>query len=219
MENRRLYLVRHGALIADEHHCFLGQLDVPLGRKGIAQAHALHDRLQYSTINRIYCSDLSRSHETATIIADGSQIPIIPLWNLREISLGLWEGCAMADIATRYPQAFKARGEDIEHFRPPGGESFKDCRTRVLAALEEILAYSNGDILIVGHAGVNRLILCEALSIPISNLFKIKQEYGCLNVLECGDSGYRVSLLNFTPWNGMFAADHVLYAPEAIPVG
>jgi probable phosphoglycerate mutase len=216
MENCTLYLVRHGALITDKRRRFVGQMDVPLSEEGIAQAHALHDRLKYSGIRQIYCSDLSRSRETAAIIAGGGEIPIVPLWDLREISLGLWEGCAMADIAARYPEAFQARGKDIENYRPQGGESFSDCRTRVLTALEEILAHSNGNTLIVGHAGVNRLILCEALGIPISNLFRIGQQYGCLNVLECGDSGYRVTLVNFTPGNMPFETNSV--SPVPVPV-
>jgi probable phosphoglycerate mutase len=125
----------------------------------------------------------------------------------------------MAEIAAREPRAFRARGEDLEHYRPPGGESFKDCRTRVLTAVEEILAHADGGVLIVGHAGVNRLILCEALGIPISNLFRVGQEYGCLNVLECGDSGYRVVLVNFTPKNSWFDMPPVLPALEPVAVG
>lgn len=122
MESRTLYLVRHGALTIGEQRRFLGQMDVPLSREGISQARVLHDRLQHSAIRRIYCSDLSRAHGTATIIAADRGIPILPRWDLREISLGLWEGCAMADISTRYPNGFKARGEDIEHYRPPAGK-------------------------------------------------------------------------------------------------
>jgi probable phosphoglycerate mutase len=210
METRILYLVRHGELILDERHRFLGQLDVPLSPKGEEQARELRECCELGSITRIYCSNLSRSRGTAEIISEQRGTAIISCRGLREISLGLWEGRAVSDIETLYPKEFNARGENIEHYRPPYGESFADCRIRVLAALEEILISSSGDILIVGHAGVNRLILCEALGIPIANIFKIGQDYGCLNILECGTHGYRVKFLNFVP--------HRL-APERVWVG
>jgi hypothetical protein len=50
--------------------------------------------------------------------------------------------------------------------------------------------------------------LCKALTIPISGIFKIGQDYGCLNMLESSDSGYRVKLLNFTPQNALFGAEN-----------
>jgi probable phosphoglycerate mutase len=199
METRILYLVRHGELIVDERHRFLGQLDVPLSSKGEEQAHELGECCRRGSITGIYCSDLSRSRETAEIIACHHGMPVTACSRLREISLGLWEGSAIKDVETHYPREFNARGEDIEHYRPPYGESFADCRIRVLDALQEILDSSSGDILIVGHAGVNRLILCEGLGIPIANIFKIGQEYGCLNILEYETRGCRVKLLNFVP--------------------
>ncbi|HVN20734.1 MAG TPA: alpha-ribazole phosphatase [Dongiaceae bacterium] len=199
METRTLYLVRHGELTVDERHRFLGQLDVPLSPKGEEQAHGLGECRELGSITGIYCSDLSRSRKTADIIAHLHGIRVAACRGLREISLGLWEGRAIDEIKNRYPQEFNARGADIEHYRPPYGESFADCRIRVLAALQEILNASRGDILIVGHAGVNRLILCEALGISIAKLFKIVQEYGCMNILQYGSGGYRVKLLNFVP--------------------
>lgn len=216
METRTLYLVRHGELIIDERHHFLGQLDVPLSPKGEEQAHALRECCKPNSITGIYCSDLSRSHETAEIIAHDHGIPVTACSRLREISLGLWEGSAIKDIETHYPREFDARGEDIEHYRPPYGESFADCRIRVLAALQEILNASSGDILIVGHAGVNRMILCEALGIPIANIFKIGQEYGCLNILEYGTRGSRVKLLNFVPHRAAFEKVQVAAEVETV---
>jgi len=199
MEMRIVYLVRHGELTVDERHRFLGQMDVPLSPKGKEQARELRECSQLGSVTRIYCSDLSRCRETAEIISQRRGISLTACSGLREISVGLWEGSTIKDIETRYPKEFNARGEDLEHYRPPYGESFADCRIRVLAALQQILDSSSSDILIVGHAGVNRLILCEGLGIPIANIFKIGQEYGCLNILEYGTLGCRVKLLNFVP--------------------
>ena len=124
----------------------------------------------------------------------------------------------MSEIAKEHPLEFKARGEDLENYRVPGGESFADCRLRVLAALRRILASAGDDILIVGHAGVNRVILCDALGIPLANVLRIGQAYGCLNILECGDAGCRVKLLNLVPREAAIARVKAETQPKATAI-
>ena len=94
----------------------------------------------------------------------------------------------------------RARGEDLERWKPPGGESFGDCRDRVLPALHEVMAASEGDVLLVGHAGVNRVILCDVFGMPVGNLFRIGQEYGCFNMIAYRKGERFVRLFNFAPW-------------------
>ena len=38
--------------------------------------------------------------------------------------------------------------------------------------------------LVVAHAGVNRVILSEALGLSLDYLFRLDQNYGCLNVID-----------------------------------
>ncbi len=118
---------------------------------------------------------------------------------LREINLGDWEGFSFEEIRERFPEEYAARGRDIENWRPPGGESFADCCARVTGALAEIVAGSQGNVLLVGHAGVNRLILCSVLGIPVRNLHGIGQDYGCVNIIEYGSDRTRVQLMNYIP--------------------
>ena len=127
------------------------------------------------------------------------EIPLQVSAQLREISLGDWEGVSFREIANRFPREFEARGMDLENWRPPGGESFGDCRARILPFLKSILAASTGNILLVGHAGVNRVILCEALGIPLRNVMNIGQDYGCVNLIEYSESRLRLHLLNYAP--------------------
>jgi broad specificity phosphatase PhoE len=51
-------------------------------------------------------------------------------------------------------------------------------------------------VLVVGHAGVNRVIICELLGMPIENIFRLRQDYGCLNVLESAGTGWTVRRVN-----------------------
>ena len=103
------------------------------------------------------------------------------------------------EIRERFPEEYAARGRDIENWRPPRGESFADCRARVMTAIDEIAADSEGNVLVGGHAGVNRLILCSVLGIPVGNLHSIGQDYGCVNIIEFAPGRARVQLVNYTP--------------------
>src|SRR3990172_1839376 len=50
---------------------------------------------------------------------------------------------------------------------------------------------------VVAHGGVNRVILCDAMKLPMENFFRIEQDYGCLNVIDYFDDGVKVvKLLN-----------------------
>jgi probable phosphoglycerate mutase len=197
MENRVVYLIRHGKIQQeDDQRRYIGQIDLPLTEEGIKQAQSLQKRFERVDISAIYCSDLSRSIRTARIIADQRRVPVLIRKDLREVCMGEWEGCTFGEIARRFPEEFKARGADIVFYRVPGGESFADCGARVVAALEDIMASSSGNIVIIGHAGGIRLLLCHMLGMPMANLFRIAQDYGCLNVIQCGSTGYQVKLMN-----------------------
>jgi probable phosphoglycerate mutase len=194
-----LYLVRHGAIISVAGKAFIGQTEAPLSEEGVEQAWALRKWLEDVPFTRIISSDLSRSRRTAQIIAGRQGCPVEAVPALREINLGDWDGLSFQEIRQRFPDEFAARGRDIENWRPPRGESFSDCRARVQAALGQIFFGSQGNVLVVGHAGVNRLILCSALGIPVRNLHSMGQDYGCVNILDFSPSGRRVRLMNYTP--------------------
>lgn len=197
MENRTIYLVRHGRIqTVDDLRRYIGYSDIPLNEVGILQAHNLQKKIVQADIQSVYCSDLSRSRQTAEIMVEDKKVPIISRHELREINMGEWEGCSFSDIARRFPDEFKRRGEDIENYCVPGGESFADCRRRVLLVFQEIMETTHGDILIVAHAGVNRLLLCHVLGLPLTNIFRLYQDYGCLNIIHHDQTGYRVKLMN-----------------------
>jgi alpha-ribazole phosphatase len=194
-----LYLVRHGAIVSGPEKSFIGQIDPPLSTEGIAQARALRQYLAPLRFSRVVSSDLSRSRHTCEIIAGQQAQPLEVIPALREISLGEWEGVPFAEIKERFPKEYAARGLDMENWRPPGGESFADCLARVSTVLTRILAGSQGNVLLAGHAGVNRLILCSVLGIPLGNLHNIAQDYGCLNIIAFGANRAQIKLLNYTP--------------------
>ena len=195
--SRLIYLLRHGRIQnPGEPRRYIGQLDAPLDAEGIRQAERLRERLLPTGIQKVYCSDLERSRETARILAGENAGGVFVCPELREIHLGEWEGLSFAEVVRRFPEKFEARGRDIAYYRIAGGESFADCAKRVLPAYQKIIAESADSAAIVGHAGVNRLILCHLLGMPIANLFRIVQDFASVNVIQYNGINPQIRLVN-----------------------
>jgi probable phosphoglycerate mutase len=195
-ENTTVYLLRHGDCRQDSIRRYVGQSDLPLNAEGQAQAAGWRQKLAAIPIHRVISSDLSRSLETAAIIAEGRSAPVQPLSKLREINLGGWDGLTFDEVRRFFPTEYQKRGTDLVSFRTPGGECFTDVAARVVPLFEQIVSSTTGNVLIVGHAGVNRAILCHILGMPLSNLFRIGQDYACLNVIDCNKGGMTVRGVN-----------------------
>ena len=195
VDGRRLiFLARHGAAETGDKRRYIGQLDVPLCPEGVRQAEALREEMRgVSFAGGIFCSDLERSAATAKIVAEPHGIAVSVRIDLREIALGEWEGRTFEEVRSLHPEDFEARGRDFAHFRPPGGESFLDCMRRVIPALFEMIYATNGaKLLVVAHAGVNRMILCRVLNRDIEKMFEIPQDYCRFNVLEYKDFSFQL---------------------------
>jgi uncharacterized phosphatase len=67
---KKLYFVRHGESVANLKHLFAGRWDTPLTPLGRDQANLAGSQASELNITHIVSSPLSRSRETAEIIAD-----------------------------------------------------------------------------------------------------------------------------------------------------
>ena len=179
-----VYLLRHGDSRIDSVRRFVGQSESSLNEAGRIQAEWWRQELVGIPFSGFYCSALQRSIETARIIAQPHHASVTILPGLNEINLGSWDGMPISEVQRLFPQEYVLRGADLAGYCPPSGESFADLSARVVPTFEKIIQHSCGNLLIVGHAGVNRVILCHLLGVPLANLLCLGQEYGCLNILE-----------------------------------
>jgi len=193
----RVYLVRHGQ-VADGHtDRYHGNNDIGLSPQGVRQLEALAAQLKSVPLAGIYASDLTRASIGAEIISRGRDLKPQAVPEFREIHFGVWEGLSFTEIAARYPAELQARFRDLPSFRIPGGESLLDVRDRVLPRLNGLIRrHHEQAFIIVAHAGVNRVILSEALGLPLDCLFRLDQNYGCLNVIDYFPDMGVVRLLN-----------------------
>ena len=188
----KIFLFRHGAVQETAEKIFLGRTDLPLSKEGRRQAETWRAHFSGRPPGRIAASPLGRALAFARILAGEHSAGVEVHPALSEIDLGEWDGRPMAEIRKRDPKSWKARGDDIAGFRPPGGETFRDLHERVVPAFERLAGETGTDLLLVCHAGVNRVILCHLLGMPLANLFRLGQDPGCLNVIEKGLHGWRV---------------------------
>ncbi len=193
----RLYLVRHGR-VADGHaHRYHGNNDIGLSPEGERQLAELARHLADVPLAAVYASDLKRSRDGAARLCQGRGLEPLIIPEFREIHFGVWEGLTFQEIAERYPEELACRLRDLANFRIPGGESLRDVRDRVMPRLRDLLAAHPGQaVALVAHAGVNRVILCEALSLPLEHLFRLDQNHGCLNIIDYFPDFTVVRLLN-----------------------
>jgi len=194
-----VYLMCHGDSRQDDVRRYIGQTDLPLNQTGIEQAKYWQRRLSSVSLYRIYCSDLVRSLETARIIAQKRGMSTCSLPELREIHLGSWEGLSVTEVRQRFPGEYEKRGENFPNYRPPDGESFSDLRRRIVPVFERIVSEMEGNVLILGHAGVNRTILCHVLGMPLANLFRLEQQWGSLSILVRKGNAFRLRGINILP--------------------
>ncbi len=199
-QNRQIYLLRHGEISRPLRETLIGQQERPLTTEGIRQMErAARFLATQKEIGQLTTSPLSRCIEGGRII--GQQLKLAPsiCHAFAEINLGDWDGLTRKDIDKEFPGSWQERGANPAVYRPPGGESFNDLHQRVIPAFTHITDNLKKDIVIIAHAGVNRVILASVLQIPLKNIFTIKQQYGCINILQSMNGKMTVDQLNFLP--------------------
>jgi len=194
-----LYLIRHGETEGAEAKRYKGHLDVPLSPRGEEQMKKAALMIK-EPLKAVYTSDLIRAVRSAGIIAGPLTPIIVPAF--RERDFGAWEGMSWDEIKEKYPDAFSSWAKDPLSFSPVGGESTLELKERVMAALDKTLArHNDGDsIAIVAHGGVNRVVICALLGVPLENILRVEQDWACLNIIEFWGEAPVVKLINGVPW-------------------
>jgi broad specificity phosphatase PhoE len=154
------YFVRHGESEGNAARIFTGQTDSPLTARGREQAATVAEELAKVKFDRIVSSDLARARDTAEVIAKPRGIPVEIVPELREIDVGDRTGTAF-DEARGLPN-----WSDDGFVAWPGGETLDQVLARTRGAIERLTRESPGKtILVVGHGGVNRILLSHFLGI------------------------------------------------------
>lgn len=201
-----LYLIRHGSTEADGVKRYKGTMDVPLSPEGEEEMKRtfkfISSTLEKSgkQLDTVYCSGLKRALRSAEIITANLGLRPVVVEKLHERHFGLWEGLTFEEIEERWPGEFKAWAQNPLKHRPKEGESTLEVSERVNGALDGILDNHDGQtIAVVAHGGINRVILCRFLGVPLEHIFRIEQDHAAVSIIEFYDGYPVVKLLN---WRG-----------------
>ena len=171
----RLLLARHGQSVSNAVRRFQGAQDVALSELGARQAEALGQAISRLSIAAVYTSPLERARRTAEIAAAGLGVPLTLVHDLRELSLGDWEGQTVEEIRALPGDPYEQWVRDPVACLPPGAEPLAEVQARVVRAIDEIAAaHPNGQqVLVVCHGGVISAYLAHCLGLPLSSIWRL----------------------------------------------
>ena len=172
---------------------------VVLTENGRTQADAAAGALREVAFDRVVTSGLTRTLQTARIVAPGLEPE--DRYGLREIESGDIRELAPDEVQRMMTAAF--RGVVPLDTRFLGGERIGEFIDRVLPEIDALLGDDDWDLaLLVLHGAVNRAILSYALTGERTFLGGFEQSPGCINVLDVGvDGRWIVRGVNFVPYD------------------
>jgi broad specificity phosphatase PhoE len=159
-----IVLLRHGESVGNVEGFHQGQVDYALTPRGTAQVKALLRRWKREAVRFecIFSSPLKRASQTAELIAQTLQIPLVldPDWMERDVGLlGGLRPEEAAEVAPRPPfmHPYQAVGET--------GESQWELYLRAGRAVQNLLKHPPGRYLVVSHGGILNLTFYAILGI------------------------------------------------------
>jgi broad specificity phosphatase PhoE len=124
---------------------------------------------------------------TAQPLADRLALPIRQDARLDEMFFGEWQGLTKKEASARDPARY-SRWRADPTIGPPAGESPVDVSARAFDALEDLRArYDTGNVLVVSHKTVLRVLLCRLLNIDVRRYRDcVNWPTGAVSVLDIG---------------------------------
>lgn len=204
---KEIYIIRHGETELNRRGIVQGRgVDSDLNDIGRTQAEAFFNHYKDIKFDKIYTSELKRTHQTAQHFIDLG-LPWEKLSGLDELAWGLWEGQPNTEEAR---VAFK---EVVEKWQGgnyeakfEGGESPNEVQLRLQEAIEIIISKPDEkSVLVCMHGRAMRLLLCLLLEKPLSEmgdfphqnttLYRMSYEDGRFSVIDFNNTDHLKDLL------------------------
>jgi probable phosphoglycerate mutase len=207
-----LLLVRHGVTGHTLDKRFSGGLggsDPGLVDEGRAQVRATGDWLAplAGEIDTVVASPVRRTQESAEILAERLDKPLVLEPALAEMEFGSWDGMTFAEIRERHPDDLDAWLGSLDH-APGGGESLRVVEKRVVAWLERLLAEHEGrTVLAVSHVTPIKVLVAHALGAPLESVYRMETAPASVTVLSFfPDGNAALRMFNARPTDAAFTA-------------
>ena len=151
----KLYFVRHGETDWNKARRIQGQVDIPLNEFGRSLARKTAKGLYDIPFAVCYTSPMSRAKETAQLLLEGRDVPVIIDDRIIEMRFGVYEGKCCSKKGWELPDNFRYFFSDpVKYLAPEDGESFADVKKRTGDFLDDLYhkeEYNDSNILITTH--------------------------------------------------------------------
>ncbi len=173
-ERTNIFLVRHGESTWNIEKRWQGSKNSDLTLLGMSQVEKARVTLSNIKINHAFVSPSKRAIDSIKILLNNKAIKTIVLNDLREITLGAWEGKTHKEVEKLNPVQFYNFWNKPELFNLENAETYERLQNRVVSVLQNMFnQYSGSNILVVSHGLSIKVAMAYYLKIPISNLSKI----------------------------------------------
>lgn len=187
--DKSIILVRHGSTLANEQGFWQGRGENPLSEKGREEAAKTALCLKDENIDIIFHTPLKRTLETAELINRHHGVKLEAVDAFIEIDVGEYEGLHQDLIMSKYSDIYRQWVTDGEA-KVPGGESFNQVFARVREGVTQIMASGYKNIVVVGHAIVNRAILGILLEMESMIARKFRMHNGAFSRILIYETPY-----------------------------
>jgi probable phosphoglycerate mutase len=170
---------------------------IDLSDKGVEQARAVAERLAVLPVRAVYASPIERTRQTAAHIATRHGLEVRELPGVLEADYGEWTGGTIAELAKtdlwRTVQVMPSRA------RFPGGESIAEMQSRMVAALEEVIARHPGEVVVVvSHADPIKAAIAHFNGVHLDLFQRVIVSPASVTVFELGPFGAALVKCNDT---------------------
>ncbi len=193
-----LVLARH-AVTAETGSVLSGRAPgIDLSEAGRAQADALGARMADLAVSAVYASPIERTTQTAEAVARHHSLAVRPLPGVIEADYGEWTGQKLTDLAGT--DLWKVVQRTPSRMTFPGGEAMAAMQSRMVDALEAVVADHPGElVVVVSHAdpikaaiahytGVH-LDLFQRIAVSPASVTAFAFGHHGVTMLKCNDTG------------------------------
>ena len=193
----RVVLVRH-AVTAETGPVLSGRRSgIDLSDAGRAQADGAAQRLSGLPVAAVYSSPLERCRQTAEAIAAPHGLSVTDLPGLAEADYGDWTGQKIEDL--RGSDLWKLVQVTPSAVRFPQGESVREMQSRIVTALEEVVAAHAGALVVaVSHADPIKAAVAHFTGVHLDLFQRLFVSPASCTVLRFGPTGAALVKLNDT---------------------
>jgi len=191
-----ILLVRHAAHGHLDKRLSGRMPGVALSDGGREQAARLGAVLASAAIDRVECSPLDRTRETAAAVAGACGLPPpLDVEALIELDLGDWTGARFDQL--HGDPAWDRWNTERGTARVPGGETMAEAQARIAAHLHRVAAGPDGaTVAMVTHSDMIRAAVAHVLGLPLDNLLRFEVDPASITRIVAGDWGAKLVTLN-----------------------